>query len=645
MKQTIGIFAHVDAGKTTFSECLLYLTNRIGKPGRVDHGSSLMDFDELEKRRGITIFSGVSSFSYSGREYYLIDTPGHIDFSAEMERAIATIDVAILVISVSQGVQSHTSTVYRLLKERNKPVYIFISKMDQAGTDASACLKEIQSSLCLNARLVKDAGELMRKDFIEWLCEFDDELMHQFLESEGGVEDSFLIKCIERQVSTGKIVLCMSGSALKQTGVLELMDVISKTFTTDNVPGEDFKARVFKVIHDNKGVKVAFIKCLSGTLALKAEVSYGEGLCEKVNEIRDYHGEKYTSLKVANAGDIVGVTGLLSAVPGTGLGGCCDDMAAVLRPTMKAAVLFDDKHYNTTMDFLRKMEAQDPMLEVSREPDMKEVYVHIVGKIQLEVLKELALERYNLDIAFGEFRIVYRETITSPIMGYGHFEPLRHYAEVHLRLEPNPGGGLAFKSELHTDKLGKQYQNLIRHHVLERDHKGVLTGSSLTDVCFVLTNGAVHLKHTDGGDLREATYRAVRQGLEKAESELLEPFYEFYIDVDIASVGRVLTDITRMHGRFDPPENNGERVFIKGSGPVATFLDYQADLLSFTKGSGSVAFRFSGYFPCHNTEAVIEKIGYQKERDMQNTSSSVFCAKGAGFEVKWDDAEKYMHLI
>ena len=403
-------------------------------------------------------------------------------------------------------------------------------------------------------------------------------------------------------------------------------------------------AKVFKINYDNKGAKVTFIKCLSGTLALKSEVSYGDGFCEKVNEIRDYQGNKYTNLKVVHAGDIVGVTGLLNAVSGTGLGSCSDDAVPNLRPTLKATVLYDDRHYNAVIDFLRKMEAQDPMLEVGHELDTREIYVHIIGKIQLEVLKELVFERYGLDIAFSDYRIVYRETIASSIMGYGHFEPLRHYAEVHLRLEPNPDSGLDFESELHIDKLGRQYQNMIRHNALERDHRGVLTGSSLTDVRFVLTNGAVHLEHTDGGDLKEATYRAVRQGLEKAESVLLEPFYEFYIDVDIASVGRVLSDITRFHGSFDPPENTGERVHVKGRGPVATFIDYQTDLLSFTKGTGTVSFRFAGYFQCHNTEEVISRIGYKKERDMVNTSSSVFCAKGAGFEVKWNEVENYMHL-
>jgi small GTP-binding protein len=662
MKTTIGVFAHVDAGKTTFCESLLYQTNTIKTLGRVDHGSALMDHNELEKRRGITIFSDIASFSHNGHEYYLIDTPGHIDFSAEMERALMTLDAAILLISAVDGVQSHTITVYQLLKEHGIPVYIFINKTDQAGADILS-INDIQNKLNLSIRLINNADDLKSEEFTLWLCEHDDELMRYYLENE--IDGLSVQKCIKRQIRTGNIALAIPGSALRQKGVLDALDIVGMTISLAGAGDEhskcekslnfeqptqangskDFAARVFKVIYDAKGVRVTFFKCLEGILHIRDEVFYGEGLCEKVNEIRNYQGKSYANVNAVSSGDIVGVTGLTQAVPGMGLGNCSNLPAPVLRPALRAAVKLKDNPFDAVMDCLRKLEAQDPLLCVGYEPSLNEISVQIMGKIQLETLRELILTRFGLNIDFGECSIVYRETVAAPVMGYGHFEPLRHYAEVHLRLEPNPLGGLEFSSELHIDRLTKQYQNLIRHHVMDRDHKGILTGSSLTNMRFVLTNGAIHLEHTSGGDLGEAVCRAIRQGMEKAEPMLLEPYYRFNIDVDTAHAGRVLSDIARLHGVFEPPETVGERVRITGNGPVATFLDYQAELLSFTKGTGAISLKVLGYFPCHNPEQVIEKTGYQKERDMANTSSSVFCAKGAGFEVKWHEAEKYMHLL
>jgi len=380
-------------------------------------------------------------------------------------------------------------------------------------------------------------------------------------------------------------------------------------------------------------------------LKVREEVAYGDSFCEKVLEIRAYHGKSYKNVDAVNPGDIVGVTGLSHAIPGMGLGACDESPPPRLRPALKAAVLLNGNPYDVVMGCLRKLEAQDPMLSVGYEPDTKEINVQVMGKIQLEVLKDLISTQIGLDVGFGECVVAYRETIAAPVMGYGHYEPLRHYAEVHLRLEPNPAGGLEFRSELHTARLPQQCQNAIRNHIMERDHKGVLTGSSLADIRFILTNGAVHLEHTSGGDLREATYRAIRQGLEKAASVLLEPYYEFAIDVDTPQAGRVLSEITRRHGGYDPPETNGGRTRIVGKGPAETFLDYQAELLSFTRGSVAASFRFLGYFPCHDQKRVVEEKGYEKDRDMVNVSSSVFCSKGAGFEVKWFDAEKYMHLL
>ena len=643
MKITIGVFAHVDAGKTTFCECLLYKTNIVNTPGRVDHGSALMDHNEIERRRGITIFSDIASFLHDGQEYYLIDTPGHIDFSAEAERTLSVLDAAILLISGVDSVQSHTVTICRLLKSKGIPIYIFINKTDQIGADIPVCLKDIKNKLQINSFLLNSADDLNDKKFTEWLCEYDDKLMHRYLDDKADAD--FIRERLIHSIQECKISLTFSGSALRQSGVLEMLGVIGKTFRSQTVKQSDFSARVYKVIHDKKGMQVTFIKCLSGSLYVRNETEYGSGLIEKVNEMRHYQGKTYTNVNAAHAGDIVGVTGLTSASPGMGLGKCTDIPPSVLRPALRASVILKNNPYDTVMSCLRKLEAKDPLLEVNFEPDTRTININIMGKIQLEVLKDLVYEEYNIDLDFEDMQVVYRETVNTPVMGYGHFEPLRHYAEVHLRIEPNPNMGLDFASEVHVNQLAKQHQNLIRHHLMERNHKGILTGSTLDNVRFVLTNGVVHEKHTHGGDLREAAYRAVRQGLEKADSVLLEPFYEFIIDVDSVHVGRVISDITKLHGTFEPPVISGERSVIKGNGPVSTFLNYPEVVLSFTKGTGAISLNFLGYFPCHNAGEVIQNIGYQKERDMENTSSSVFCAKGAGFEVKWHEAEGYMHLL
>ncbi|MCL1974848.1 MAG: TetM/TetW/TetO/TetS family tetracycline resistance ribosomal protection protein [Firmicutes bacterium] len=659
MKITIGVFAHVDAGKTTFCESLLYQTNSIKMLGRVDHGSAVMDHHELEQRRGITIFSDIASLSHRGIDYYLIDTPGHSDFSAEMERSLMILDAAILLISASDGVQSHTITVFRLLAKRHIPVYIFINKTDLAGTIVKACIADIKAKLNIDTYLIDNLADIYSEEFMLELCEHDDDLMNAYLES--ALDKLAVQKAVKRQISRGSIALAVAGSALKQKGVLETLELLGETIALDGVYSPlteterfcplrsnsqaGFAARVFKVIYDPKGMRVTFIKCLCGSLKIRQEIAYGQGLYEKVHEIRDYQGKSYKNVGAVNKGDVVGITGLTQAIPGMGLGVCGDLPAPKLRSALKAALILNDNPFNEVMECLRKLEAQDPLLEVNYEPSVKEISVHIMGMIQLEVLKELIVGQFGFVVDFAACSIIYRETIEEKVMGYGHFEPLRHYAEVHLQLEPNPQGGLEFSSKLHQDNLPKQYQNLIRHYILDIEHQGVLTGSSLTDIRFVLVAGAIHLEHTAGGDLREAVCRCIRQGLEKANSVLLEPYYEFFIDVDIVYVGRVLADIIKLQGVFEPVQNIGERAHISGKGPVVTFLDYQAKLLSFTKGSGAVSYRFLGYFPCHDPAKVIEKINYQKERDTKNTSSSVFCAKGAGFEVKWYEAEKYMHLL
>ncbi|MCL2015250.1 MAG: TetM/TetW/TetO/TetS family tetracycline resistance ribosomal protection protein [Defluviitaleaceae bacterium] len=639
MKITIGVFAHVDAGKTTFCEGLLYQTNRIKFLGRVDHGSSVMDHNEVERRRGITIFSDIASFSYADNDYWLVDTPGHIDFSAEMERTIAVLDAAILIISAPNGVQSHSVTIHKLLQAQKIPVYIFINKIDQlSDVDIDFCMEDINKNLGINSRVIGNIAEIYEPTFVEWLCEYDNNLLEHFLDETHN--EKIILAAAKNQIKSGNISLAVAGSALHQQGILETIAIIGETLT-ETPQNNDFSAAVFKVIHDKKGAKVTFIKCLSGKIAIKDEIFYND-IHEKINEIRSYQGKSYTKTSFAAAGDIVGVLGLSTAIPGMLLGDGAKMIMPTLQPALKAAVVHNLPH-DAVMDCLRKIEQQDPMLKVDYVNH--EINVCIMGKIQLEVLKELALEDFGIALDFSDCSIMYKETVAEPIMGYGHFEPLRHYAEVHLRIEPNPKGGCTFASEVHVDNFPKQYQNLVEHHVLERDHKGVLTGSSLTDVKIVLTKGAIHLKHTHGGDLKEATYRAVRQGLEKAENIILEPYYSFIIYVDTPTLGRVLSDITAMHGTFEPPETLGDRACIKGSGPVATFLNYSAELLSFTKGTGAISLWFLDYFPCHNPQEVIAKIGYQKERDMENTSSSVFLAKGAGFEVQWDRAEEFMQLM
>lgn len=644
MIQTIGVFAHVDAGKTTFCESLLYQTKQLAAPGRVDHQNAFLDHDLIERRHGITIFSDVASFTHDGHLFYLIDTPGHVDFSAEMERVISILDAAVLVISAPDMVQSHTLTVFRLLRAAHVPIFIFINKMDQPGVDLAACIADIQDKLtdafyCLNPQ----SGGLQAPEFIEWLCERDDGLLQCYIEDQMTAQDIraalTAAGCIRQE-----IVIGVSGSALSHLSVMDLLDLMAFMLPAAPVQ-EQFAARVFKVIYDAKGNKVAFIKCLSGRLQVKAEVAYNDGRVDKVHELRAYQGRNYTPCTELRQGEIAGVTGLSFAKAGMGLGACEDLPEPILQPALKAAVLRNQHSYDEVMVCLKKLEEQDPLLHVSYKPEIAQIDVCVMGKVQLEVLKELIANRYAIDIAFGQCRIVYRETLRRPIMGYGHYEPLRHYAEVHLRMQPNPNGGRTFASELHTDILAKQHQNLIRQFVLELDHKGVLTGSSLEDIHFVLTKAAIHLKHTHGGDLREAVCRAIRQGMEKAEAVLLEPYYHLTIDAPNQIAGRVLTDITKLQGSFSPPEVGQRYTRISGIGPVRCFLSYPEDLLSYSKGTCSISMAFSGYQPCRDADRIVAELGYEKDRDLINVSSSIFCAKGAGFEVKWQDAEKYMHLI
>lgn len=642
MKKAIGIFAHVDAGKTTFSEALLALSGLEGRTGTVNSKNSILDHDEQERRRGITIFSDMASFSYGAEEYYLIDTPGHVDFSAEMERALSVIDGAIILLNASDGVQSHTITLYRLLKKRKIPIFIFINKTDLPGTDVTGNLQSIQDKLTSDFLYLPNFDAVFDDEAVEKLCTYDDTLLGLYLEGKAGKAD--ILQALRCTVNASGLIPICSGSALQHKGVPEVMKAVDAVLQPQQPVTDSFAARVFKVVYDKKDARVTFVKCLGGRLQVRDAVQYGE-TTEKVSEIRAYTGEKYERLESAEAGDMVGITGLTAAAPGMGLGACTDAPPPELKPALRAAVQYGAYPYDAVLAVCKKLEAADPMMAVITVPAVGEIQLCIMGKIQLEVLKEQIVQKYGMDISFGECTVLYKETIAKPVMGFGHFEPLRHYAEVHLRLEPNPGRGIEFASEYHIDKLPKAYQNLVQQHVFEREHRGLLTGSGLTDVKIVLTKGAYHLKHTSGGDFREATYRAIRQGLEKAELVLLEPYYAFLINVEMQDTGHVMTDITKRYGSCEPPVNTGVRTEITGRGPVRTLLDYPEDLLRFTKGNGAISMWFWGYDLCHNTDEVVAETGYAKERDMEHTSSSVFCAKGAGFEVKWDEAEGYMHLL
>ena len=657
MKKTIGIFAHVDAGKTTFSEQLLYYTGSIRDFGRVDHKNSYMDTDEIEKRRGITIFADQGIFTFKEDTYYLIDTPGHVDFSAEMERVIGILDYAILLISGSSGVQAHTNTLFRILKAYKIPTFLFINKADMEGFRLETILEDIRNKLTDDVFHINSSDDIFKMDklLVEFVAERDMEFMEAYLQENNTT--TLLQQRIISLIKERNLFLAMSGSALKGVGIDTFMEVFSRltpTIYEETEKSSHFVGKVYKIRHDEKGNRVTFIKAMAGNLQIKDEFIFEEGgecYREKVNEIRIYNGKKFENQNTVFAGDVFAITGLKAPICGTNLEiGSSIKRGSVdyyLVPALQSKVnILDGTNVVTCIEKLRILEAEDPMLSVFYQEETGAILVSVMGKIQLEVLEQLIGSRFGISIKFEKPQVQYRETIASPIIGYGHFEPLRHYAEVQLRMEPNPRGtGITFTSECHVDNLATNYQNLIKHHVFEKIHKGVLTGSPIADVNIVLQNGRAHLKHTDGGDFREATYRAIRQGLEKAESVLLEPFYQFEINVEQPYLGRVMSDIQKLRGTFESPIHTDKNVYIRGRGPVASFMDYSTDLVSFTKGNGNISLLFHGYDLCMNAEEVVEQIGYDKERDMENPSSSVFCAKGTSFVVPWYEAEDYMHTI
>lgn len=647
MKKTFGIFAHVDAGKTTFSEQILYYTKSIRKKGRVDYKEAFLDSQKVEKERGITVFSDVGTFSYDGDTYYLIDTPGHIDFSPEMERTLSILDYAILVVSAVEGIQGHTETLWNLLKNRKIPTFIFINKIDRVGADVNKVYQQLKRRFSEDICLLSNNSLMNLSDEeIEFIAGKDEELLNLYFED--NYNNQLWINKLKFLVKERQIFVASSGSALLDQGVREFLDIFNKLTMTNYELADIFTGKVFKIRYDEKGTRITYIKALSGLLKVKDELVYnhnGEEIREKVNEIRAYNGVKYEIKDVASAGDVFAVTGISNMKAGMGIG--IEDSTEEMIPTLTAKVLYDSTvNIKEVLKYFKILESEEKTLNVQYDEILKEMHINVMGKIQLEVLKEIIQERFNLNVEFDKPEILYKETIGNEVNGYGHFEPLRHYAEVHLKLLPGERGeGIVFENRCHNDYLTPGQQNLIKTHIFEKKHRGILTGSEIDDIKVILITGRAHIKHTEGGDFREATKRALRQGLDSAENILLEPYYNFKIEVDNQLLGRVLSDVQKMNGTFNEQQSVGDRVIITGRGPVATFMDYSLEFQALSKGKGGLSLMYGGYDVCHNAEEVIERIGYNKDADPEYTSSSIFCAKGVGYSVKGDEVVNYMHCL
>ena len=642
---TMGILAHVDAGKTTLSEGILYTCKAIRKLGRVDHQDAFLDTNTLERNRGITIFSKQAECTLGEFGMTFLDTPGHVDFSAEMERTLQILDYAILVISGADGVQGHTETLWWLLSRYQIPVFLFINKMDQPGTDREALLAEVKEKL--DANCVEFSADQTDEEWKEQVAVCDEQVMEAYLEGEEISREQ-----IRQMIRERKLFPCYFGSALKMTGVEEFLDDLKLRIRETSYP-ETFGAKIYKITRDNQGERLTHMKITGGTLKVKSVLSNGrpgetgEGIWqEKVNQIRIYSGEKYTMVSEVKAGTVCAVTGLTATYPGQGLGSEQASDMPVLEPVLSYRIgLPTEVNVHQALLQLRQLEEEEPLLHIVWNETLGEIYAQVMGEVQIEILKSLIKERFGMAVTFDEGNIVYKETILEPVEGVGHFEPLRHYAEVHLLLEPGEtGSGLIFAADCSEDVLDRNWQRLILTHLEEREHKGVLIGAPITDMKITLLTGRAHIKHTEGGDFRQATYRAVRQGLRKAKSQLLEPYYEFRLEVPSEQVGRSMTDIQKMLGEFDPPKTEGEMTVLTGFAPVVTMRDYQKEVISYTSGRGRLSCTLKGYYPCHNQEEVVEAVGYDPEADLENPTGSVFCAHGAGFVVNWDQVEEYMHV-
>lgn len=634
----MGILAHVDAGKTTLSESMLYLSGTVRKLGRVDHKDAFLDTYALERDRGITIFSKQAVFSLGNKKVNLLDTPGHVDFSAEMERTLQVLDYAVLVISGADGVQGHTETLWKLLKLYDIPTFIFINKMDQQGTDQAALLSELKERLdegCIAF------GKEESTETLEELAMTDEKVLDYFMEHESIRKEE-----ICRLIKERRVFPCYFGSALKLEGVQELLYGFER-YMEPYTGTEEFGAKVFKISRDDKGERLTFLKVTGGKLVVKMPVNLVDKE-EKVNQIRIYSGAKYETVNEVEAGGVCAVTGLVSSYIGQGFGVEKGTAAPFLEPVLTYQMILPDGADTTkVLRELKQLEEEEPLLNIVWNPALEEIHVQLMGEVQTEILKTMIAERFHLDVEFGTGKIVYKETIKNSVVGVGHYEPLRHYAEVHLKMEPlETGSGLVFDADCSEDVLDRNWQRLILTHLQEREHPGVLTGSPITDMKITIVAGRAHLKHTEGGDFRQATYRAVRQGLKSAESILLEPWYSFVLEVPSDQVGRAMSDIGQMNGSFEGPEAEDKQGMVRltGTAPASEMRDYQREVWAYTKGRGRITFTLKGYEPCHNAEEVIEQIGYDSERDIDNPTGSVFCAHGAGFLVKWDEVPEYMHI-
>lgn len=633
----IGILAHVDAGKTTLSEALLYQAGALKRLGRVDHRDAFLDTFALERERGITIFSKQAELMLPDTAVTLLDTPGHVDFSAEMERTLQVLDCAVLVVSGTDGVQAHTETLWRLLARHRIPTFIFINKMDIQSTDRAALLAELKSRL--------DAGCVdfgAPDSMAEELAVCDETVLEHYLES-GKISESDIASL----TASRKVFPCYFGSALKLDGVEALLDGIDRYAQAPQY-GERFGARVFKIARDGQGNRLTYLKITGGSLAVRSQLSGEEdgGWQEKVNQIRVYSGEKYQAIEKAESGMVCAVTGLTHTRPGMGLGSAVGAMPPVLEPVLNYRVgLPEGCDAHVMLQNLRQLEEEDPQLRVVWNERLGEIHLQLMGEVQLEILTRLIADRFGVEVSFDEGSIVYKETIAAPVIGIGHFEPLRHYAEVHLLLEPGErGSGMQFATACPTDALDLNWQRLVLTHLVEKAHRGVLTGAPVTDMKITLLAGRAHVKHTEGGDFREATYRAVRNGLMQAESILLEPYYAFRLELPEECVGRAMNDIQRMDGTFDPPEQQADGTVLTGTAPVSTMRNYWTEVAAYTKGRGRLSCTANGYAPCHNAAQVIEAIGYDAEHDTENTADSVFCSHGAGHVVKWDEVAAHAHV-
>lgn len=631
-KIVVGILAHVDAGKTTLSEGMLYTSGAIRTMGRVDNRDAFLDTYALERERGITIFSKQAVFPLGTTQVTLLDTPGHVDFSPEMERTLQVLDYAILVISGADGVQGHTRTLWNLLRRYEIPTFVFVNKMDQKGTDAEVLLQELKNVLeegCVDFSTKRDAH------FYEEAAVCSEDALEEFLETGRLKKETLQELFLERQLFP-----CFFGSALRLEGVKEFVEQMQELIKVPAYP-ETFGAKVFKIARDEAGNRLTYLKITGGSLKVKAVI---EG--QKVNQIRIYSGEKYEAVNEVEAGSICAVTGLSDTYPGEGLGAEQGTYLPVLEPVLNYQVIpTEGDDPILLLPKLRELEEEEPQLHIVWEEALQEIHVQLMGEVQLEVLKTLIYERFGVEVEFGQGNILYKETIQNTVEGVGHFEPLRHYAEVHLLLEPGePGSGVQCMSVCSEDLLDRNWQRLILTHLMETEHRGVLTGAPITDIRITLVSGKAHLKHTEGGDFRQAVYRAVRQGLKQADSVLLEPYYEYRLELPSENVGRAMTDIERMHGTFGLPQTEADRTILTGTAPVSTMRDYQKEVHAYTRGNGTLQCTLKRYAPCHNTEEVLAAAGYDSERDTLHPTGSVFCAHGAGFLVPWYEVKEYMHL-